>query len=163
MAPKGTTYGGDSINATIEGDVALNKFLKTFPAAVQRRIMKAAVTYSLKPIRKAARSIVRVRSGQLKKAIKSKSKSYAKRGIVWGAVGIDAKADIVIDGKKVKPIKYAHLVERGTKRTKPYPFMERAFNQTRGSVMSGMTQFVRSRLDREAAKVAKATGMKLNK
>ncbi len=63
------------------------------------------------------------RTGLLKAAVSSKAVSYKKRkfnngklainAAIWGGVGINKAVQGSFNGKPVKPIKYAHLVEFG--------------------------------------------------
>lgn len=56
-----------------------------------------------------------VRTGLLRKSVDSKSIVLTRKGAprVWAGVGINKKIYGAVNGKSVKPTKYAHLVEYG--------------------------------------------------
>ena len=55
------------------------------------------------------------------------------------------------------PVKYAHLVERGTVRSRPMPFMRPGWDQSRNAALSTIAQEIRAGIDREAATAASKT------
>ena len=111
---------------TLTGDKALEKQLKKLPARLQRNLARKAMRKGLADFRKDARAIAPVRTGRLKKAIKTKV-SLRSNGDMTGRVFIETK------GKKGAP--YAHLVEWGVdmKGQTPYRFMTRTFEKNRES------------------------------
>jgi hypothetical protein len=80
--------------------------------SVRNRILRRALTAGAKPIIKAARQIVPVRTRQMKKALGSTIRAYVS-GIVVAIIGVRKGFRVVIDGKPVDPSKYLHLVLYG--------------------------------------------------
>lgn len=85
--------------------------------STRRRIMKSAMTSALKPVKTGMRRDIRrakaVRTKTLAKAIKDKVKVFPD-GNVFGIVGAERKLHI-INGMRVNPANYIHLVDLGTK------------------------------------------------
>lgn len=80
-----------------------------------------------------------IRTGSLFNAIKSKIKSN-KNGC-YGIIGIDNKyVSYDAKGNKIKPAKYAKLVELGTKTLSPSFFLSKAGNQHRKAVLEALTK-----------------------
>lgn len=103
------------IQAHIEGMDELRKTLLGLPAQIQRRVLRPAMAAEGRRVAKHARSYVPVRHGLLKKSMGSKVKTYVQSGAVVAIVGPRSDFKQVIAGKPVKPSKYAHLVEFGTR------------------------------------------------
>ena len=82
---------------------------------VRKVISRKAVSMALVPMSKAAKRNCPKEMGLLKRSIGKKIKTY-KSGAVWGGVG-PRKETVGFgpDGRKRWPVKYAHLVEYGTK------------------------------------------------
>ena len=114
---------------TLTGDKALEKKLKRLPANVQRNLARKAMRKGLADMRTEARSLAPVKTGRLKKAIKTKV-SLKSSGDMTGRVFIKTK------GKGGAP--YAHLVEWGSDMTgqTPYRFMTRTFEKRKGEFIA---------------------------
>lgn len=102
-------------------DRAIAKMIDGLDKKLQLKIMLPALRKGVKAIEKEAKMRAPVKTGLLKNAIKSS----AKKGKT--ADTVVAKA-YVKPGKEGKgnPAKYAHLVEFGTSRSAPKPFMRPA-------------------------------------
>ncbi len=137
---------------TLIGDRKLaKKFEKLASTAARNRIVRRPLAAALTPISKAAKRNVPVRFGLLKKSIGKKVKAYP--GGVWGGVGPRTGFRAVDeDGKTVDPIKYAHLVEFGTSKTSPKPFLRPAFDATRSVAMRILRTGMAKNLIKEALK-----------
>jgi len=96
-------------------DRKLRRKLGRLAGSAITKVMRPAFVAGCRPIRAAARSRVPVRFGQLKKSIGTRVKVYPRGNAIWAGVGVRLGFLSVIDGKKVDPNKYAHLVEWGTK------------------------------------------------
>ena len=115
--------GSTSAGIFMTGFKEVEKKLKKLPANVQRNIARKAMRNGLKIIRTKARELVPVKTGRLKRAIKTRV-SLKASGEMTGRVFIQTK------GKGGAP--YAHLVEWGgpMKGQNPYRFMTRTFEFT---------------------------------
>ena len=102
------------------------KSLDDIVQQVQRRAMKQALMKAAQPGLKSARAKVPTRYGHLKKALKKKGKTFGKFN-AFVIVGPDRNYAAQVDGKTVKPVKYAHLVEFGTIDQAPDAYMRPAF------------------------------------
>ncbi len=146
--------------ATIElvGDKALRKALEGFRVSVQKRIMREAVTAALRPIAKEAKRLVPTRFRFLKKSLGTKVKTYGE--VVWGAVGARTGERWwgTVRGQTVKPHKYAHAVELGTKTARPHPFLRPALDSRRATSLAKFRATVAKRIPIEVAKARAKAG-----
>ena len=89
--------------ATITGDKALLKLLKKLPDKTARKVSRQAVNAGATPILKAARRLVSVDDGTLKKALDKKVKTYKK-----------TKAVVAIIGPRSREAPHGSLLEFGS-------------------------------------------------
>lgn len=89
----------------------LNKLEKVKAKAIWRKALRAGATILLK----AARELVPTRSKMLRRSLAIRIKSRRRDGVIIAIVGPRQKFEKVINGRKVKPSNYAHLVEGGRK------------------------------------------------
>lgn len=134
------------------GDRELRRALGGMRAATQRKIVRPAVNAALTPVNKAAKRSAPKRTGQLKRSIGKVVRLYKKRGVIWGGVGPRKGFKVIIDGKAVDPTKYAHLVERGTVRTKANPFLRRALDENKSEAKRIMAERIRAGIAKEVAR-----------
>ena len=120
--------------AQIIGDKQLLANLNALAPKVKKRIMKPAMRKGGQVIAKRAKLKVKKRSGLLRKSIKAKS---TKNGN--GRIFVDPKVEGEYKGKKVKPSKYAHLVEFGTRTAKAHPFLRPALNEGKDDAFKAVT------------------------
>jgi len=71
----------------------------------------------------------------LNKAISKKAGGKRNSKKAWGKVFVKSKP-IIWQGKRINPVKYAHLVEFGTRHSRPYPFIRNAMSQKRSEINS---------------------------
>ena len=82
-----------------------------------------------------------VRTGSLLKAVTSKVKQPKNKDCVYAIIGIDNKYASYDDaGNKIKPAKYAHLVEFGTKNKMGTFFLTQAANARKQAIMNALTK-----------------------
>lgn len=145
---------------TLVGDQALaSAFLHMRDSSVNR-IMRPAINKGLTIAKREAKSLVPRRSGALRKAIASKSKTNKRKGAVYGMLFVRRDRAIEYEGKTHDPAKIAHLVEFGTRHTKPRPFLRRALGNKRPHIQAVITNTAREKMNKEAAK-ARAKGKRL--
>lgn len=90
------------------------KAAKKLVGRTKETVIKTAVRNTMKPVLAVARAKAPMgKTGMLRKAIKLKVIAYKKNGFVDGVVGV-SRIEKEINGRKVKPSKYAHLVEFGS-------------------------------------------------
>lgn len=112
----------------IFGDVQVIEGLGRLGTAVERKLLRKAIAKGLKPIVRIAKQNVPVKSGLLRKSIKS-----AVTKMVSGKVYVDPKT---IGENGDKPAKYAHIVEfGGPKHRNPTPFMRPALDAGRDEAL----------------------------
>jgi HK97 gp10 family phage protein len=136
---------------SIVGDKALMKKLAKLKAGAQRRVVRKAVTAMLSPVVKAAKAAAPKETGLLRKSIGKKTVTYARKNTVVGIVG--PRSSVVgtgPDGGKRWPVKYAHLVEYGTRHSEAQSFLRAALTATRDRVRSIFADKVASGLKQEA-------------
>lgn len=150
------------------GEKELLKALDEFSASSQRRIARPAVRAASTPVMKAVRNNAprktEDRTGQLRKSIGRRMKSYKNSGMVIAFVGPRSRMEITDKhGRKVNPTKYAHLYEFGTAPhsvggrfhpgAKPHPFVRDAWARTEGTAMQTMKAKIREQIPKEAARI----------
>lgn len=131
------------LNAQIIGDKQLLKNLLALPPKLQKRVMKPAFRKGAAVISKRAKRKVKKRSGLLRKSIKA---NVTKN--VNGRIFVDPKVEGEYKGKKVKPSKYAHLVEFGTQTAEAKPFLRPALNEGKNDAFQAVTAEAQKRFDK---------------
>lgn len=125
------------------------------------RILRPALQAATKPMLDLARSTVRIRTGVLRKSLARKTKTYRKNGVVVVIIGprkgFKKLATIKRGrnkGKKIyaDPIRYAHLVEFGTYRTRAYPFLRPAFHRLKARAVAIMKAKIMEGIHKELAR-----------
>lgn len=143
----------ETVVLELKGDKALIAAFDSMSGGAARKIMRPAARAAMKPVVARARQLAPKRApipgyagGQLKKSIGTTDRTYPSKGVVWVGVGPRAGFRITIPrwGSKhhgidqvmpINPVKYAHLVEFGTKRQAAQSFLRRAFDETKGDAM----------------------------
>lgn len=131
----------------LKGGRAMIRRLEQLPNRIQRKVARQAVSAALTPLNKEIKRQTPQETGQLKRSIGKKIKTYRNNGVIWGAVGVRSGFRKVIDGKPRDPRRYAHVVEART------GFMRRSFDTTRTKVISILGQKLGSGIEREARKL----------
>jgi HK97 gp10 family phage protein len=125
----------------IFGDVQVIQNLGRIRTAVERSILRKAIAKGLKPIVRIAKQNAPVKSGLLRKSIKS-----AVTKMVSGKVYVDPK---VVGKNGDKPAKYAHIVEfGGPKHMNPTPFMRPAMDMGKEQALELIAATFREELEK---------------
>lgn len=148
-----------SVRVRLEGMQTLLKNLEQFPRTIQRRIIRKAVSAGSTPVLQAIKANTPRDSGQLKRSIGRKIKTYRNSGIVIAILGPRSGFRTVIDGRPRNPLRYAALVEYGTSKTPANAFMRRAYATTKQTAQETIRQKLTEEIAKEAAKLKK-TGKK---
>jgi HK97 gp10 family phage protein len=124
-----------SANVQLFGDKQLRRALKELGDDAAKQVMRPAIGKALLPARRQAKQNIKShkRSGALQKAIWSKSGGKKKSTKAWGKIYVRSKPQ-QWEGKKINPVRYAHLIEFGTRRFQADPFMRRAMTEKRGEI-----------------------------
>lgn len=144
-------------SAQLLGGKQLEKTFRTLGERVQRKVLRQAINAGSTVMMKAMRAKAPRESGLLAKSIGKKIRTYKKSGTILGVVG--PRSDVVgtYQGKKRRPVKYAHLVEKGhiTKSGQfvpAHPFMRPAFDETQRQVQDSIKSKLAVGVVREASK-----------
>jgi len=134
-------------DAHVIGDKALAKIFKQLPGRIFRKVARASVSKALTPVTKSAKRRVRVQTGLLKKSIGKKVKTYSRSQNIAGIVGARNEIEGEFKGKKRKPAKYSHLVER------THPFLRPAFDENQKQMIETLSKDLAAGAIREAQKI----------
>lgn len=153
----------------VDGAADVMRAFAELSTGAQRRVARPAVreasTPVLRAIRKNAPRKKDPRTGQLRKSITRRLKTYKHSGAVIAIIGPRRKF-ITQDkyGRKVNPTKYAHLVEFGTAAhrvgnrmhpgAKPKPFMRPGWESSSATAMATMHRRLRIEIEKEGQRVA---------
>lgn len=125
--------------------------------AKRRALTLKAVKAGAKLIQSAAKSNAPRRSGALKQSIGIKAgKGTRGKTLAFAVIGSRAKVEKSWRGKKVKPSKYARLVEQGTRTAAAKPFLGPALDTNRSAAGAVMLQVLAVEIRREMQKSAQA-------
>ncbi|MCK9569993.1 hypothetical protein M0R72_13705 [Candidatus Pacearchaeota archaeon] len=131
--------------------VDVKKKLDDWGNTIAMRLMTAASKKSFRQVVKAAKQLVPVRYGALKRSLGTRAKRYGKsRSII--ILGPRVGYDHMVDGTKHDPARYGYIVEFGTRNSKPQPFMRPALEQRADSVINEFHYELRKQVDKEARK-----------
>lgn len=141
---------------SITGDKALERTLKTLGDKVQKKVLRGAVTAGARPIQRAAKSKARKQSGLLKKSLGTKVRAN-KNGTVTARIGPRTNIEGTYKGRKRRPARYAHLVEKGFIDAKgnfhpPKPYLGPAADEQAGAAINATATKLAEGIAREAAK-----------
>jgi HK97 gp10 family phage protein len=139
-----------STDMTVKIDVEVAGLIKQvglMDTKLRRKILRKAVTNAARPMIKAAKSNLAklARTGLLSLSIGNKVKVYPRTitavAIVGARYGFKSKKYTAIKSgltgktRRADPIRYAHLVERGTKHSRAFPFLRPAYAATKQDAM----------------------------
>lgn len=158
------------VGAKLQGEKQLARRLHRLPERVEKRVQKKMLRAGAGAVVKAARTRVSRRHGHLRKSLGIKVARRTDPAMVL--IGARTKYKVVVDGQKVQPANYLHLVELGTAphdiettwrsrapRTirhpgaRAQPFLRPALNASRSEVLKAYEQAGRKAIAKEAAKI----------
>lgn len=139
---------GAFVRVKVLGLKQLRKELLEVPEKLRRKALRSAQTRASRIIITEARSRVPVRFGLLKKSLGRKSKTYRKSGTVVSVIGPRKgfKTQRVGGSKYDDPVRYAHLVEYGTRHSAAKPFLRPAWDHNRDRIMREQVEAIRRAL-----------------
>lgn len=163
---QGTRFKAGLAELRFDGMKALAIRLRKFPNAVQDRVLKNAIRTATKPIVQTAKGLVSNRYGLLQRSIGATVRvprrgRYAGRLIarVGPRRGFKATGGVRTRGKfkgKAKvfdPVKYAHLVEKGTRKDPARPFLRPAFDRNVNLAFEIISTSIKNGIKRELKKL----------
>lgn len=118
------------ITAKLHG---VDKLRGVLAGALPDKRIGAALEETAKDISALARQLVHVRQGVLRRSIRARAVRGSNR-LIWQVVAGSRRAF------------YAHFVERGTRRSRAYPFLRPAFEAYRSKIMGRISKAVRAGL-----------------
>ena len=155
------------MNLTVKADFApIAKMLKELPDKFVVKDVKAEIKAGAQIFQEEAKKRCPVDTGLLRESIIVKA-GYSKRdGVVFGKVGIRKIGRRELKRIREKKIAgklpsfsqefdafYAGMVENGTEKMKPHPFMAPAFDEHAQEVLSDVTDGLKERLERDLSKL----------
>lgn len=117
-------------------DKSVKKMIQGLDGKLQSKIMLPAMKKGVKILEKETKNAAPVRTGALRKSISSSAKRGKTADRVVAKVYVRPKKD----SGKINPAKYAHLVEFGTARTAPKPFMRDSVRSASARAISTTTE-----------------------
>ena len=139
---------------SVFGDKKLKRAFKRLGQKVEQKVLKGAAGLAMNPILSAARRLVPVRSGQLKRSLGKRARTYKGIHIVF--IGPRSGFKTLYKDRRVNPTQYAHLVEFGTVNSPARPFLRPAYDANRMAVLSRLRKEVGKRIEREVKKLRAA-------
>ena len=121
---------------------------------VKRANRKAVRAMGREVIKDARRRVPR-RYGDLKKSLGIKVKAYRRTGVALAIIGPRrgrARPHPTRPGKMINPTNYAHLVELGTRRTSPQPFLRPAEKSAKPAAVAAAAKVYEAELKKELRK-----------
>lgn len=153
----------DKVVFKLEGDAELKSMLKDLPPSVMRKALRAGITQQGRKAAKSAKAKARKMTGQLRKSIGFKVRTYPKTSTVYAVIG-PRKGFAVKAGEKltkktvatknIDPLNYAHLVEFETKHSQSHPFLKSSFDEVAPQSPPIIFAKVKEVIAREAVKQA---------
>lgn len=145
-----------TVKLELVGDRELRAMLKHLPEKVQTRVMKSAVRYAGRRIRKFQRDGVQPhnQTKTLHRSIGTKLKTYRSGNTVL-IVGPRKGPKYMNPTNNERADKYAVGIERGWRGRTPDPFMRRSYLMGRATVVGDFVQGIGNGIEREAQKLAK--------
>lgn len=142
----------------ITGARSLAQALERLPQELAKNAETTALREGMKPVLAKARASAPTRTGQLKKSLGltvRKGKRGANAGQFTARVGPRGGFAVTKDGKRIDPVKYAHLVELGTSRMPAKPFIRPAVESSEEAMMAGMAAGYEKGISKAVAKLRK--------
>ena len=102
------------VGISVDGIAGINSALIALGGKEARSAARKAANKANQITLKKARALVPQDTGLLKKSLIKKTKTYTRSGTIVSMIGPDSKAqgNHPVTGKLMRPIKYAHIVEK---------------------------------------------------
>ncbi len=162
----------------IEGLRELEQSLSEVPKATARNVLRRVLMKRAQPIVDTARQLVPVDSGQLRDSIAVSTKLGTKAGksefaaAMRAGLGKEAAVQAMRDARRaaagqgsfaevyVGPgrLPHAHMVEFGTSRMAPRPYLRPAWDAHKGAILEGIKEDFWAEIQKSAARRARRLG-----
>lgn len=133
------------IRAKIDGLSDVTERLKNIDKGIRKKALRKACGAAGTIILKAAKARARKDTGLLRKSLGKKVKVYSS-GVGVAVIGprLGFRQTVKRGGREMtaNPVKYAHLVELGTRHSPAYPFLSSAIDATRAQVRDAMSEAI---------------------
>lgn len=118
----GKSFSQSGISMKLTGDKAALRKLQRMSLAIQRRLTRKAADSAMRIARKKARSSAPVETGELRRQLDIRTKTYAKSGVVIAVVGpkrtrTDAGSRRLLKQANAEKAKFRDFVSTGSSRT----------------------------------------------
>ncbi len=137
----------------LDGGKRLERRMKKLKNSVRKTIVRAGVRAGTAPVAKTMKARAPKKSKLLSRSIGRRHKT-TKGGTAIGIVGPRRgfKKTVVRDGRTVvaNPTQYAHLVEFGTVRSAPQPFMRQAWRSSQLAALNAMRDKMAEQIRKKA-------------
>lgn len=154
----------NDVTIVLKGDKALFAALNALGTSAHKRVARPAIRKGASLVNKAAKNNIKPStfddsSGILRRSLGIKSKTY--RTAVAAIIGARKGQSKVHRGVTRIPFFYSHLVEGGTSArsghpgSEPKPFLEPAFESTKGKAEQVIKAEMRVQLEKEAVRQAR--------
>jgi HK97 gp10 family phage protein len=149
-----------TIKGKLEGLEGVLGRMSALRQSARGRIQRKAVNKATRPLAKDTKLLVPVETGTLKRSIGSKVKTY-KSGTTVGLIGPRkgmGREVVARKGPKAgrvefrDPVRYAHLVEFGTRKFPARPFIRPAWDGGKLQAARTIAQVCKDEIFKEAAK-----------
>lgn len=141
-------------DVTVEGIKQTIRRLGKLPGRLDRKVMRQATGAGGREVVKEARKRVRRRFGQLRRALGQRVKRLPD-GTFIAVVGVRKGFVIMVDGKRINPEKYIHLVELGTTHSAAQPFLRTSLPAAQAAAVRKFAEKAGAGIEREVARLAK--------
>lgn len=139
--------GGAGGAVVVTGVKEIDRRLKALVPKLQKKVIRQAMRKGMKLVTAAAKANAPVRTGKLRKAIKTRAGKSKKRGVIKVVTRVG-------EGDFQGETFYAAMVEFGTKNMPPHPFMAPAYDQTKDVAKKVAMDAIIEGVEREASSKA---------
>lgn len=136
--------GGLGFRFYIEGQEDWDRILRQLPRRTSKAVIKRGLTRALKPVQEDAQSLVPVDTGKLKESITISHKVRSRSGV---AVSVRGGLEMYV-GPSWPDGAHGHLIEFGTVKTKPQPFLRPAWDRN----VAQMSKIAREEISKAISK-----------
>jgi len=126
---------------SVTGVEDIDKVLRGLPIELSDRLMKTAHADAAKPLISAAKSIVSVKTGNLRESI-GVERVPIKVANEIGLVKVGPRRRNGYKGFHGHLVEFSHFTRDGVNKTEPKPFMEPAYERTKKQVEEGIANSV---------------------
>ncbi len=135
--------------------VAFERALRALGRGPALRAVRNASTPEMRRVRREAKQRAPRGTGTLARSLGIRAKTYGRRGFVFTTVGPRSDYSRNVGRRTLRPVRYAHHLELGTRYQRAQPFLRPALEGNRQSIVSGMARNLRQQIPREMRRAAR--------